>query len=97
MLSNQAQDFVQPGIYPVPMARVELAGWIELHAPTVDLLDIHPSVQRVGAQLPMAVLVAAAFVCNARSQRLGQPRVDQRQSQRLHLRYPCRAAAAIVC
>ena len=51
------------------IAALQEAGWLNastFNAPQIDWLGIHPSLQGVGAQVLMLVLVLAGFSWNAR-------------------------------
>jgi high-affinity iron transporter len=52
------------------IAALQEAGWLNASSisfPRVELLGVYPSLQSIGAQVVMAVLVAAGFLWNART------------------------------
>lgn len=63
------------------IAGLQEAGWLNasgIDVPRIDLLGIYPSAQSVGAQVLMAMLVAAGFLWNARSAKARVARVSGR-------------------
>jgi high-affinity iron transporter len=63
------------------IAALQEAGWLNassIDVPRIDLLGIYPSAQSVGAQVLMAMFVAAGFLWNARSAKARAARASGR-------------------